>query len=368
MRIVSTTSPWPRTTADGELSTWSEPVLGQPLRRPGRPARARRRPPARCRHRQGEGDLSGLQRRPEAEGPARRVRLEDPDVDILTGQERNGRATADDGIEAACGVRGRVGRADSDDLDHLGGDRREDGYRAAGPDDPVARLGEVDERAGAERGDEEDGGVDAPACSLSHPPQWLIAEKRRWPRSSPRTRKSEPSRRQRRLDRQLDRIGTNWPFGTRVPAASRSGSPVFCSRPPPRHSTRRSPPPRSGYDEPGRRPADDHAARAHEALLLDDRAQEERTWQAAWPGLAHVRRCSAAIACPPGSVPDGLPPGETTGGRYSIGRADTPEARLLMSRLNGTTSSKGVPSGVNGAVYASPTTRAVTMTSKPPAS
>ena len=117
--------------------------------------------------RQGEGDLADLERRTEAERPLARVRFEDADIDILTRQDPHGRVTADDGIEAARGVRRRVGRADADDLDHLGGDRREDGDVDLGPDDPVARLGEVDERAGTERGDEEDGGVDAPACS--HP-------------------------------------------------------------------------------------------------------------------------------------------------------------------------------------------------------
>src|SRR5690242_4166919 len=54
--------------------------------------------------------------------------------------------------------------------------------------------------------------------------------------------------------------------------------------------------------------------------------------------IAACPSTSAATVCPPGIVPEGLPPGTTTGGTYSIGKA-VPDARLLMSSSNGTTCS-----------------------------
>jgi hypothetical protein len=82
---------------------------------------------------------------------------------------------------------------------------------------------------------------------------------------------------------------------------------------------------------------------------------------AAWPAVS-------GSTGPDGRTPDGLAPTETTGGTYSIGRPAMPGARLLISRVNGTTCSYGTPSGVKKAPYASPVTRAVTIASYSPAS
>jgi len=117
--------------------------------------------------REGEGDLAHLERRAETEGKLAGVRFEDPDVDVLAGEDRDRGVAADDGIERAGGVRRGIGRADADELDHLGGDRRQDRDVDLGPDDAVAGLGEVDEGAGAQGRDEEEGDVDATARSHS---------------------------------------------------------------------------------------------------------------------------------------------------------------------------------------------------------
>src|SRR5450759_878724 len=76
---------------------------------------------------------------------------------------------------------------------------------------------------------------------------------------------------------------------------------------------------------------------------------------------------SGAAVAPSGSVPDGLPATVTTGATYSIGSPETPDAALVMSRLQGTVVSYGDPSGAKNAPYARPTTRAVTRTVNRPA-
>jgi hypothetical protein len=134
-------------------------------------ATASTRAPGRA-HRHG---LGGLDRKAKATWPTSsgarsqatgRGSSRGSDIDVLAGEDRDRGVAADDGIERAGGVRRGIGRADADELDHLGGDRRQDRDVDLGPDDAVAGLGEVDEGAGAQGRDEEEGDVDATAASF----------------------------------------------------------------------------------------------------------------------------------------------------------------------------------------------------------
>jgi hypothetical protein len=124
----------------------------------------RRQPPGRVRP-GGRRQPDLPQRCAEAEGPLARARFEDAEVDVLTGEDRHRGVSADDSIEVASGIGRYRRRTHLNDLDHIRRDRGKDLDIDLRSHDAVLRLGDVDQRCGAERCDQEDGGVDAAARS-----------------------------------------------------------------------------------------------------------------------------------------------------------------------------------------------------------
>ena len=126
--------------------------------------------------RQGEGDLAGGQRCPEAEGALAWRLLQRAAVDGLAGEDRQRGVLTDDLVDRMRGVGRGVGRADPDRLDHVGRDLGELGHVDSRAHDVGPRLGEDEYPRGDEPGDEEDDDVGGAADThRSGLLQWLTA-------------------------------------------------------------------------------------------------------------------------------------------------------------------------------------------------